>query len=285
MVFASVARASALSAPSWVPTAVSGWTLGYEGPVDSTYGAALDFGDSGPKVLTNWTQVWYMLSSGTTNGIIGVLAMEFDQDYFSKTLSADVKSALSMMSGYGLPAFSGNTVWDVLVWYMGLLAYYGTGSAAIDETSSISGATKAISISLDWGTVNFYLLYAYAGPKTMCIFSLTIAADFSSYDSSGMYDYMKPYLSTVAYCFGTVLVAVAALGMSAVIPEAVLDDQAPKSSANTSVSDTKSFASTYVAAVAATNASSVPGYPIAIIGAAAIFAAFLIVRKKKMCAA
>lgn len=291
MVFASVSRASAttLSPPSWVPSTVSGWTLGYNGTLASAYNISIP----DVKVVSNWTQVWYELSSSTVNGIIGVIDIQYAKDYFSQTLSSKALSVIAEIevADPKLGKFTGSTAWDFLAWIMNIISIDGDGTNATDETSNIAGSTHAVSLNLTFGAANFYLLYAYAGPEAMCVFGLTVKADFSSLSSTAMYTYTQDYLYTIYTLFSIFLFITADFGVmssgilatTAVTPQSVI---APATKATTATNETtvNNFASTYVTAVAATNnsGSSLPGYVIPIVGITAVIAVFLIYRKKKM---
>ncbi|HME51525.1 MAG TPA: hypothetical protein VKM55_04865 [Candidatus Lokiarchaeia archaeon] len=273
MVFASFTRASALSPPSWVPTTVSGWTLGYQGPLNNT---GLEINSSAIKVVSNWTQVWYQGASSSVDGIVGVVAMQYDQDYFSKQLSPTVKTALQLLNS----TFTGTTVWDALAYFM---SYIGP---VTDEKANIAGASGAISVNLTWGLgASFYLLYAYAGPKAMCIFGMfvnsTFIDDVNANLTDSIYTYIRPYFSLISTAFGSFLTIFAELGISSMQPAAEI---APATSAGTptSTSVVKTFASSYVQQVAASNGGATPGYAVGIVGAMTAIAVFLIVRKKKM---
>ena len=207
--------------------------------------------------------------------------MQYDQDYFSKSLSSAAKTAMD----YLVPSFTGTTVWDAIE---ALFSTEFTTSYA-DEKANIAGSTGAFSLNISTGLSSFYLLFAYAGPKAMTVFGVFIDSEFldavTSNDTGAMFTYIDPYLGSIATAFSGILTSFAGLAVSsasassAIAPATMASTPTPSSSVN-------SFASTYTQQVAATNGgSSVPGYAISVIGAFTIIAVFLIVRKKKIAVA
>lgn len=277
---ATTVHGQALTPPSWVPQQVTGWNVAYN---NYTVGL-LDVG--GNNVKSNWTQIWFKNTSSVIEGVVGVVSFEYNDNYFGKAVPNAIKTALAY--GYsGLPAFTGNTVWDLFEWMMKLVAD-GMGTTITDEKANIAGADGAFSLNMT-GSLNFYLLYAYRNTFAMMIFAMTVdqqVDDWAQSENFGAMNlFMGDFVSLLVSAFSsimTMMTYIAGIDPSLGAAPAVADivptgDITPTAGGATSEQDVNNFANSYVQLFP----GGIPGYPVALIGIASLFAVLVIVQKKR----
>jgi len=282
----SIAQVKALSPPSWVPTTVAGWTLAYSAPFTSPYELAV----GNNSIVSNWTQIWFSNTSDILSGIIGVVTFQYSSDFFDQQLSSTLKNLIQL---YVPGASNVNTIWDFFEFIMNASF---SSDGFMDQTANITGASGAFSFNMTDESSSFYLLYAYAGPKAMMIFSMdldpTILSWFDSNDTTDLGNYLmgnstseEPCAYWIAFEFASILTIFADIGLQSssvsapVAAVAALPHAADLTSA-TSESVVNSFASSYVSQVAGTN--GIDGYPVLFVALAGMLAVFVIVRKRKI---
>ncbi len=276
-------RAQALSVPSWVPAKIEGWTKVYNGTIGSSYD--LDLG-SANIVKSNWSEIYLKNTSTSISGIVGVLTYEYTQDFFSKAVPAEVKTALAAYSGTIGSTFTGNTIWDMFQWIMGLIGGYGVGTVT-DEKANVPNAQGAFSLNLTgFLEGNFYLLYAYKANFAMMVFAMnfewTLSTLWNFYETDDMAirTWFDSYVGFLVTAFGSIMTAFAGiatgLGMSS-IPETAGGSITPTADVQTSEQDVNSLGNSFAGSLP----GGIPGYPVALIGIASLFAVLFIVQKKR----
>ncbi len=274
----------ALTPPAWVPTAVSGWTLAYN---NYTY-SLLDIGSD--NVVSNWTQIWFKNVSNVVQGAVGVVSFEYKEDYFSKAVPDTVKRIISIAGagGYGLPAFSGSTMWDLFKWMMGAI---GSTDAIgfMDQKGNVTGADGAFSVNVTVGGSNFYLLYAYRNKYATMIFALSVDQTLHDWylqgNSTQMNAFLGNFVTLLVSAFSTIMTLMtwiatfdpsvgAAPSIADIIPTGGI---VPTAANPSSPQDVNTFADSYVALFP----GGIPGYPVLLVTIASFFAVLVIVQKKR----
>ncbi len=279
-------QAQTISVPAWVSstTNIAGWNMVYNGSLT----ADLDLAST--KVKTNWTQLFIKNSSTTVLGIVGVVTIEYTEDFFSKTI-ANLDTFKTTLATYfpSLPAFTGTTVWDFFNWTMGLIAG-AMGTVTVNEKNNIPNANGAFSLNLTtFGEGSFYLLYAYKGTYAMMVFAMNFEWDLSTlwgYYEAGntaIQTWFNTYVVYLVSAFGTIMTAFAnmatGLGVASIPATAGLGSITPTAGGNveTSSSDVNALANAFAGALP----GGIPGYPVLLVGIASLFAVLVIVQKKR----
>jgi hypothetical protein len=275
----STVHAQGIAVPAWVPTKVTGWNLAY----NSTLTGELDVG--GDNVVTNWTQLWFKNDTGVIAGVVGVVSFEYKEDYFGKAVPVAVKNAFA--AGYsGLPAFTGNTVWDLFEWMMTMVGN-SMGSGIIDQKGNITGSDGAFSLNLTGG-LNFYLLYAYRNKFAMMIFAMTLDEQIDDWvtaeNKAALNGFMGTFVTVLVAAFASIMTLMTYIGtldaslasapdVAAIAPTG---DILPTAGA-TSETEVRSFGTAYIGQLP----GGIPGYPVFLVGIASLFAVLFIVQKKR----
>ncbi len=277
----STVRAQATLVPSWVPKTVGDWNLAYNGTFAS---GALALGNN--KMKSNWTQVWFKNTSTILDAVVGVVTIEYTEDFFGKQIQSGWKSLINAWGTIrGLPEFNGTTNWDLFKWL--LKEVTGAVSAVFTE-ESISGATDAVSFNFtSAGYGAFYFLVAYRGTYISMVFALNFPTDFWTWLNAKNYttmynNWVKPYADKIATGFSTLLSAFLLLVGN--VPELGAADAlieptgsiVPTQSVETSQQNVNNFAGIYMGLLP----GGIPGYPLLLVGIASFFAVLFIVQKK-----
>ncbi len=281
---ATTVRAQTLAVPSWVPAKIDNFTMVYNGSLVS----GLQLGTT-DIVKSNWTQLYIKNDSTSLLGVVGVLTMEYTQDFFSKPVPALIKYGLSMGAFSGLPTFTGTSTWDLFFWMMGLISTGNNETAVVDEKASVPNAMGAfsfnVSCSSEW---NFYMLYAYKAQFAMMVFAMDFHWNLTDmmmhYEAADgqIKSWFESYVGLLVAAFGSIMTVFATLasglGMAS-LPEIAGGSITPTGTTDvpTSEQDVNTLGNSYAGSLP----GGIPGYPVALIGIASLFAVLFIVQKKR----
>ncbi|MHA1731412.1 MAG: hypothetical protein ACTSU5_05690 [Promethearchaeota archaeon] len=230
----------AVARPDWVPAAddrVAGYTLLYESELDFyNY-------DSGLANTTGYTSVWYKNdTSGQTVAVVGVLALDFGVNVLDAKISPVAKAALATQ----YPGFSGDSVWDLLVFYLNDTGVGGEINATLVGAENV---TRAIEVELD----GYHVVFGFTGSVAIGVLALEVDATWWQYYDEGLIEEklnlhlwaLSQVLQSLQTVWGTLTGAgqptPSTAGPSAPSPLPAGD--------RTSDSDTATFASNYAGAV------------------------------------
>jgi hypothetical protein len=201
--------------------------------------------------------MWVQNSSDVLQGVVGVVDLQYSTNVYGAPLSSNAKAFFQLLNS----SFTGTTVWDALTF---IFVNFLGGQ---DVTSQITGASGAVAINWTDEGFGLYLLFAYAGPKVMIIFSLgldpTVLEWIGSNATSEINSWFYTYVGYIGVAFAGIASSIAELGVSSITPQIHTSTEA----ALTNSSVLFSFANTYVPAAAPP--STTPGYSVPLVAAMA----------------